>query len=258
MRYFIVYKAIFKRDWLTLRRYPLNLASGIVTIYLIFLIIFYGAKAIGGGSPAFGETLSGIVVGFMMWFLVLMAFSDLASDITEEAQQGTLEQLYMSPLGFGWIALSHLLSSLMLNLGIMILMLFLMMLSTGRWLHLDILSLVPLILMTLAGIYGVGFAVGGLALVFKRVQAAFQVLQFLWIVLIAAPLDTFPFLKFLPLSLGTNLIGRVMIKGRSLLGMAWSDLLLLVANSSFYCIVGFLVFKRLEGVAKARGLLGQY
>jgi len=258
MRHLVAFKSLFKRDWLMMRRYPFNLVSGIITIYIIFLIIFYGAKTLGSGSAAFGETLSGIVVGFLLWVLVLSTFNDLAWDLTQEAQEGTLEQLYMSPLGFGWVALSHIISSLVLTLGMIALMLFLMMASSGRWLHLDIISLVPLLLLTVAGIYGLGFAMAGLALVFKQVQATLQIFQFVWIVLIAAPIDKFPFLKYLPLSWGTNLISRVMVKGESIAQMPSSDLIFLVANSAFYCALGFVAFKLLERVAKDRGLLGHY
>jgi len=258
MRYAIVFKALFKRNWLMMRRYPLNLAFSLLTLYLIFLIIFYGAKTLGGGSAALGETLSGIVVGFLLWVLVLSTFNDLAWDLTREAQEGTLEQLYMSPLGFGWVAISHLLSSLILTLGVLAFLLLFMMASSGRWLHIDLISLIPLLLLTLAGIYGLGFAMAGLALVFKQVQAALQAFQFVWVILIAAPLDKFPFLKYLPLSWGTSLIGRVMIQGESIIQIPWSDLLFLTANSAVYCALGFAAFKRLERVAKERGLLGHY
>lgn len=147
----MVFLALLKRNWLSLLRYPFNLIASLAVLYLVFLLIFYGAKALIGGQPTFGETLSGIVVGFLIWYLVLMAFSDLASDLIREAQQGTLEQLYMSPSGFGWVIISHLCSSLILNLWIVSFLLLLMMAGSGRWLHLDVGSIVPLLLLTVTG-----------------------------------------------------------------------------------------------------------
>ncbi len=56
-----------------------------------------------------------------------------------------------------------------------------MMATTGKWMNLDFVSLVPLLAITLLGAYGFGFALGGLALVFKRIQALFQIMQFVFI-----------------------------------------------------------------------------
>lgn len=258
MRHIVLLKAMMKKNFLIVRRYPFNLISGLVSLFIIFLVLFYGAKTLIGGNPAFGNTLPGIVVGFMLWSFVIFAFSDLTWDFINEAQQGTLEQLYMSPLGFGWVSVSYVLTWLVINLTITLGMLFLMMATTGQWLHVDLTSLLPLMLLTVWGIYGLGFAMAGLALVFKQVQAAFQIFTFLWIVLIAAPIDKFPILKFLPLSWGTHLISRVMIGGESLFQMSLSDLLFLITNSAVYFSLGYLAFKYFERVARDRGLLGHY
>ncbi len=103
-----------------------------------------------------------------------------------------------------------------------------------------------------------GFLMGGLALVFKQVQAAFQILQFVWLGLIAAPLEHFPLLKYAPVSWGTHLLGRVMIGGDSIWAMPAGDLLFLAANSAVYFTLGFLGFKCFERLARDRGLLGHY
>ncbi len=251
---------MMKKNFLIIWRYPFNLAAGIISIMMIFLVIFYGAKFIGAGNPSFGNTLEGIVMGFMLWTFVIFAFSDLTWDFINEAQQGTLEQLYMSPLGFGWVSASYVLSFLIINLTLTLGLFLLMMAITGQWLHLDFLSLIPLMLLTVWGVYGFGFAMGGLALVFKQVQAVFQIFQFVWIVLIMAPnvLDTMPWVKFLPVTWGVHLIGRVLIGGQSLFTMPIGDIAFLAAISGMYFLVGYAIFKRLEDVARNRGLLGHY
>jgi ABC-2 type transport system permease protein len=136
----------------------------------------------------------------------------------------------------------------------------LMMAVTGKWLHLDFLSLIPLMLLTVWGVYGFGFAMGGLALVFKQVQAVFQIFQFVWVALViaASALETFPWAKFLPVTWGVHLIGRVLIHGQSLYAMPIADVAFLIAISAVYFLLGYLIFKRLERVARDRGLLGHY
>jgi len=260
MRYLALFKALLKMRYIYLKRYYFDTVSMIVTMFLIFLLIFYGAMALlGGATPAdSGDTLEGIVVGFMVWTFALVAYSNLSWGLIEEAQQGTLEQLYMSPLGFGWVTIFRVVANFIINAFMVFIVLLLMMATTGKWLNLDMLSLTPLILLTVAGAYGVGFLMGGLALVFKRVQSALQILQFVLVIFIAAPFGWMPFMKFLPLSLGTRLIGQVMIGELSLFQLPPGDVLFLIGNSAFYFGLGFLIFKLFENVARDRGLLGHY
>jgi len=259
MRYLALFRAQLKMRYIYLKRYYFDTLSMIITMFLVFLIIFYGAMALLGGTPATsGDTLEGIVVGFMVWTFALIAYSSLSWGMIEEAQQGTLEQLYMSPLGFGWVTIFRVAANFMVNAFMVIVVLFLMMATTGKWLNLDVLSLIPLILLTVAGAYGIGFFMGGLALVFKRVQSALQVLQFVLVIFIAAPFGWLPFMRFLPLSLGTRLIGMVMIDEVSLFQLPPGEVLFLIGNSAFYFGLGFLIFKFFENVARDRGLLGHY
>lgn len=258
MRYLVLFETMVRKEILTLLRYPFNLVSGLISVYLIFLIIFFGARSLMGTRAGFGQTLEGIIVGFMMWFLAIMAYSDLAWSLTREAQQGTLEQLYMSPLGFTWVNTFRLISALLINLVITLGLLLVMMVSSGRHLHLDVVRVLPLMLLTIAGIYGIGFIAGGAALVFKQVQSLLQILQFLFVGLIVAPIDKLPWLKYLPLALGTNLIGKVMVHSQSFGELGVGNLLFLLANSICYLFGGLLLFKLFENIAREKGLLGHY
>jgi ABC-2 type transport system permease protein len=232
--------------------------SSIITLYLLFLIIFLGYRAVGGQSVNFGNTVDGITVGFMLWTFSIGAYSLLAWNLMNEAKMGTLEQLYMTPLGFDKLCIFRIICDFFLNLLFVIPILILMMATTGRWLHIDILSLIPLFIFTLASAYGIGFISGGLGLVFKQIRSFFQILQFVFIGFIAAPVDKLPGLKLLPLSLGAKLIGKVMIHKLSVIKLPPLDLLELVLNGLFYFGLGFLLFKICERIAKQRALLGHY
>ena len=105
MKKLTLFKTMFVREWIELKRYPFNLLSGLIALYLIFFVVFAGYKALGSGSPRFGSTLDGIVVGFMMWTFAISAYSTLSWELMNEARMGTLEQLYMTPLGFGWVCI---------------------------------------------------------------------------------------------------------------------------------------------------------
>ncbi len=241
-----------------MRRYLFNMLSALISIYILFLLIFFGVRTLGGGAPGFGGTLDAIVVGFLVWTFALFTYSNFAWGMIREAQEGTLEQLYMSSVGFIWVSLFRSMSSFLITLIFNITLLILMMATTGRWLHLDVISLLPLLLLTLAGVYGIGLVMGGLALVFKRIESFLQIFQFAIIGLIATPIDRFPVLRFLPLSQGYELIRQVMTEGLSIGQLPTGDLLLLVINSAFYLGIGLIAFHLLLKTARNRGLLGHY
>ena len=256
MATWIMFKAMVKRYAIELRRYYFNTLSMLVSFYFIFLLLFLGIQSVSG--PQFGDALNGMVVGFSVFYLTIYSYAELSWVLIQEAQQGTLEQLSMSPLGFGRVLIARITAALVFRLLIMFALLILLMATTGRWLSVDLLTVLPLLVLTVASAQGVGFVMGGLALVFKQIQASLGILQFVFVALIAAPLDQFPFLKFLPLSWGTHLIGQAMIAGTRIWQMSGSDVLLLIANAVFYFGVGFSIFKLFERAARNRGLLGHY
>jgi len=85
-------------------------------MFMLFLLIFFGARALGGGVPGFGDTLDAIVVGFLVFTFAAFAYIEFALKMVREAQEGTLEQLYMSPVGFTWVSLFRIVSSFWFHL----------------------------------------------------------------------------------------------------------------------------------------------
>jgi len=250
--------AVLRKFLIELKRYPLNTLSGVVTMYLVFLLLFAGARyAQGLGVNLFGERLEALVVGYLVWTFALIAYSEVSWELMREAQQGTLEQLYMCPLGFRFVSFAWIASSFLTSLILVAALLGLMMATTGRVLSLPLGSLLPLVLLTLAPVYGVGLAMAGLALVYKRIQALFQVLQFGFAFLVAVPPEGW-WAKALPLSLGTRLIGRVMAEGERLTTLPLTDVLILAGTAVFYLSLGIVVFLVLERVARDRGLLAHH
>lgn len=257
-RTLIAVKGLAKMGFIDTVRYGFEFVSQMVVVYVVFVIVFFGARGLLASGADAEQTLSAIVVGFATWFLAVSAYSRTANDVLMESTAGTLEQLAMSPLGLPRVLLAKLVAGLGLTFGLLALMLVLMMATSGRWLNIDVVSLVPLLLLTLAGVDGVGLMLGGLALVFKRVQASMQIAQFLFVFLVAAPLDRAPWLKVLPLAWGNELIERVMVDGTSIFRIPAGDVIFLAVHGALWLGLGVYVFSRLERVAKDRALLGQY
>lgn len=251
-----LFRVVAKKKYLLLVRYPINTASQFATIFAFFLVIFYSGQAIAGAELT--DTLDGLIVGFFLWTMATVAYAGLSWNVTREAQWGTLERLFMSPHGHGRVmavkTVVNVLESFLWG-GVM---LALMMATTGRVVTLDPITIVPLLVLTLASVVGIGFAFAGLALLYKRIENVFQLVQFVFIGLIAAPVGDVPALRLLPVSHGSHLTGEAMAEGIALWAMPVGELGLLVVTSTVYLLAGYACFHVAQKRARRGGLLGQY
>jgi len=257
-RHLVAFRVILYRNIIELKRYAFNTLSMIVSMYAMFMILFFGAQHLGGAALAAGNTLEGMLVGYLLWTLSIMAYSELSWDLNAQAQVGTLEQLYISPFGFSLLNAYSLLCNLVLQFGYAAIMLGLLLVSTGKELHIDLVSIVPIFALALMSAYGVGFTVGGLALVYKRIQAFFSIFQFVFLAFLTVPWAQFPWARFLPLSMANFLLREVMIHGKRLWELESVHLVTLVGVGVFYLGLGVLLFGVSERIARSKGLLGHY
>lgn len=248
--------AVAKKRVLLMVRYPANTLSQFAVVYAVFLLIFFGGQAVAGA--ALSNTLSGIIVGYLLWTMAIGAYSGLAYSVTRESQWGTLEQLFMSPFGFGRVmaikAVVDILEAFLWGVAILALML----LTTGESLVIEPITILVLGAFAVAPAVGIGFVFGGLAMLYKRIENAFPLLQFVLIGLIAAPVGTYPFLKWLPLAQGSHLLGRAMTSGVSLWEFPATELAVLVVTAVGYLAVGYFVFYRAQRRARRKGVMGHY
>ncbi|MFH1230092.1 MAG: ABC transporter permease [Planctomycetota bacterium] len=258
MKYLVLFKTIFINQWLYLKRYPINLLMSVISMYLFFLVIFIGYKSMAAPGPGYGTTLDEIIVGFMLWLLTIMAVSELAWGLMDDAKTGILEQLYLTPLGFTMVCIFRVISAFLLNLLLIIPIIFLMMVTTGRYLHLDMVSIIPLIILSISSMLSIGFMMGGLTLIFKQLQSVSSILEFAILAFIAVPIEQIPLFKILPLSLGSHLLRKVMVEKVFILDLPTTDLVILIINSSCYLLAGFWVFSLSQQIARKKGTFGHY
>lgn len=247
-------RSVTEKQLLLLRRYWLNTAGGLVTNYVMFAIVFFGGQSAAPGVLT--DTLSGIIVGFFVWSMSWGAFQNPSQGLMREARWGTLEQLYASPQGLARVLSVRMAVTLAVSFLTGSLVLVAMMATTGRWLAVDLVTVVPLVLVTLLPAVGLGFAFGGLALLHKRVENVFLVVQFLFLAGLAAP-DT-PVTDLLPLSLGTDLLTTAMREGVPLWALPTADLVLATAVAAGYVGVGLVSFRIALERARRLGVMGHY
>jgi len=250
-----VVRVITEKQIIMLRRYWINTASGLATNYILFLVVFFGGQQVA--PAALNESLEGIIVGFFLWSLSWTAFQLPASSMMREAQWGTLEQLYMTPVGFFKVLSVNSLANITIGTITRGVYLLLLMITTGRFLSLDLLTIAPLLLLTLASAIGLGFVFSGLALIYKRISRTFMIGQYILAAAIAAPSSPYIF-NLLPMALGYDLLVSSMSGGVSLWNLPEAQLMVLVIKAVAYTVGGGFVFAYCVRVAKRRGVMGHY
>ena len=236
-----------------------------VTMLVRLSFFFVGVSLVVGRGHLDAETLVSNLLGFIIWFYAAIGITNMSVNLTEESQAGTLEQVYMTTVNTGMIALGRSLATVVVSSFMVLLIATALTLIFGldiplRWEALPVFGLIML------GLFGLGFMNGGATLVFKQVHqlANFAENILLWLSGTLLPVALFPgwletFSKFLPATEGIIVLREVVLGGSSL-STAWANgsLPLLIANSAAYLIVGWLVFKWGERISKGRGVMGQY
>lgn len=257
MIWFNVLTANIRKGFIELKRYLPNTISMIVTFYILFLFTFLGIKIIGNPESQ-AVNIQYSIVSMMLWFLALMAMQGIGWEITTEATRGTLEQLYMSPVATWKILLARMIGNIGINIILMTVILIMSMLTTGQWLVFDIVTLIPLFVILIIGMLGVGFMIAGLAILFKQISSFLQVIQFVFLALVMVPISLSPYLELLPIVRASSMIREAMIESSTIFNFSLSSWLLLIINAVVYFIVGIVLYKISERRAMNRGLLGQY
>ena len=241
--------------------YKFNLITQLVTVSLIFI----GAGFLLGGGQFNSAQLAPLLVAYVAWFYARIVIMSTSADLVTEAQAGTLEQMYMSPapaslLLFGRM-FALLISTTLMVLPVAIILILLLRIQIPlRWEGL------PVLLLTLAGLFGFTLILSGVGLVFKQTEALADLVQNLLLFLtgVFLPVERFPpwlatITKIFPITEGNIVLRNVMLKQQSL-ATAWNDgsLVFLTIHTILYIGVGLLIFKWCEHIAKQAGSLGQY
>lgn len=251
-----LFRAVLHKRAILLVRYPIDTVGSFAGVYLFFVLIFYGGRAVAG--PQLDDSLGGLIVGYFLATMGITAYQELANTISNEAQWGTLEQLYMSPLGFGAVMLAESVVHVLVSFFWGAIILALMLLTTGRTLAFDLPTLLPLVTLATLSALGFGFVFAGAAVLYKRISNAFSAMTFVLLAFTAAPVGQYPLLKLLPLAQGSYLLRRAMEDGVGLWSFPPAELAILAGVAVGYLLVGYAVFVLGTRRARRKGVMGHY
>ncbi|MCS7197674.1 MAG: hypothetical protein NZ930_03195 [Candidatus Bipolaricaulota bacterium] len=239
-------------------RYWLEAVATWMGFLIVFVALFFGIQLITGGV-GFSEWGQEAAIRYAIWVLCLTAVVGLPEKIQEEAMTGVLEQRFLAPKGgISSLIMSHIAGLLFWSLGTT-LVFFAMVFVTRTSVYFDW-GVLPVVLLILLGIEGVGYFLAGLALLFKRIGAVTQLLQTALLGLALLPVDRLPsvwqvVVQMLPLAAGTPLLNDLLLRRINFdTAVNRSDFWLLIIDSMAYLVIGLASFRWAARRARQHGL----
>ncbi len=269
---FSTFLAMVKKEFIIMTRYPVEFVASFAQIFLVILVLTLGGLMFSpngvrsGGDPV---TTGVVAYGFVIFIYVSDTLWSIGFNVRREQKQGTLEQLYLSPAS-KFAALASRIAILLFWTGLLCLVSVTVMgallgqlpLENG-WLGIYILVL------TLSGTFGVGFAFAAVTLRIKETaQVVVNLLQFAFMIL-CAPFFPFAALpesvlfvsRLIPLSYCVDAFRSTLMgypNGFPELASIEVELIIVTIFGIVMPLLGYWLYRRAEDYARIRGSLAEY
>jgi ABC-2 type transport system permease protein len=234
----------------------------VVQVVLFSALIFMGGYSAMGAKygVARDQTPSLLLLGYLFWNYSIWAISQMGSDVAAEASKGTLEHKFMSVAPPALLLAGKALGGIVTSSIFIVLVLMVIALLFHITIKITFGAFLSLII-TLVGMYGLGFVFAGLALYTKktsRIVSVFQIIL-LFISGTLTPGESLPggikwISMSLPLTQGIH-IARLSALHIGIPALTW---LLLLLSSLAYLGMGILVFEQFVRLVRVNGLLAHH
>jgi ABC-2 type transport system permease protein len=264
-----VFMAMVRKELTILMRYPVGFIASFGQVFLIVAIFVLAGLTFRPQGGDIGQTAGVVIYGFILFMFLSDTLWTIGYNVRHEQVQGTLEQLYLSPASkFASLVarVAHLLFWTGLlsiaGMGLMALMLgSLPIENPGLGLYLLVASL--------AGTFGLGFAFAALTLRLREAaQTLANLLQFVFLILCA---NFFPFSslppvlrtvsRFIPLAYAVDAFRSTMMgfpPGFPELAPIEVEILIVTLFGLIMPIAGFYLYSLAERQARRKGTLSKY
>ena len=266
------FMAMVRKEFIVMLRYPVEFMASFAQIFLIIAVLTL-AGLMFAPKDADATTLShatGIVVyGFVVFLFVSDTLWAIGFNVRREQKQGTLEQLYLSPASKFAALASRVVITLVWTGLLSIFSVFSMtallgdLPSQNEWLALYIL------IFTLSGTFGVGFAFAAVTLKLKEAaQTAVNLLQFGFMILCAPffPFSALPepiliISRLIPLSYCIDAFRSTLMgypEGFPELASIEVELVIVTLFGILMPLIGYWLYRWAENNARRKGSLSEY
>ena len=251
------------REMRLARSYLVDSVADQVLYTLGFLLLSGIFQLVAQGDYRASAQLD-LLVGYLTWRVADSTLLSLSRLATTDAQWGTSEQLWLISLSPHLFLLGRTLAIFVYQ-TCRVLLIAIVVILLLRLLPIVTPASILVFLLAQSAIFGVGFMLVGLQLLYKNVSAITLGLStaLLFLTGALAPLDQSSLLytlaRFLPLTTGISLLRESVVEGASLSTIVMRPAFLwLVAVAAAYGLIGLAILDRMQRAARQQGLLSHY
>ncbi|MCP5097027.1 MAG: ABC transporter permease [Chloroflexi bacterium] len=264
--------AMVRKEFTIMLRYPVEFVASFFQVFLIVTILTLAGLMFapqGVESESSSEVTGLVVYGFILFLYLSDTLWSIGFNVRREQKQGTLEQLYLSPAS-KFAALASRVAITLIWTGLLsILSGALMSALLGKLPFENGLLGFYILIMSLLGTFGTGFAFAALTLRIKEAaQTAVNLLQFGFMV-VCAPFFPFSALpepvlyisRIIPLSYGVDAFRSTMMgypNGFPELASIEVELGIVTIFGLVMPLLGFWFYRQAEDQARRKGSLSEY
>lgn len=169
--------------------------------------------------------------------------------VEEERKQGTLEQIYLSPIPFHLILLTRNMVSILSKPLMILIIMQLFIWTNGINLKFNYFSFIYLTIISIFPLLGIGYILAGVTLIYKGFYQLSSIIIFFIMGGMILPVYPFNFLSLIPFFPQVYTLRLNFVEGQVFSALWYSYLLL---NSLVYFLVGVVIFRRLEKKSKTK------
>lgn len=265
------YLAMVRKEFTLMSRYPVEFVASFGQVFVIVAVFtLAGLTFSSQGVGAADRSTSGVVIyGFVLFLFLSDTLWSIGYNIRREQKQGTLEQLYLSPASKFASLVSRVTNTLLWTGLLSIAGIALMAVLLGRLPFQNPGLGLYLLVMSLLGTFGVGFAFAALTLRIKETgQTVANALQFALLILCA---NFFPFSalpeglrwvsRAIPLAYAVDAFRSTLMgypEGFPELAPFPVEFVIVTAFGLAMPFIGYGLYRRAEDRARRRGSLSEY
>ncbi|MCB9134775.1 MAG: ABC transporter permease [Anaerolineales bacterium] len=262
--------AMVKKELIVMARYPVQFVTSFLQVFIIIAVLALSATMFSKGAIDESTNTSGVVAyGFVLFLFLSDTLWTIGVNVRHEQVQGTLEQLYLAPASKFANLVSRVMNLLIWTGAISIVSTLGLAAILGKLPFKNPLLGLFLLLMSLSGTFGIGFAFAALTLRIKETaQTVANLAQFAFMIFCACffPFSALPtpllyFSKLIPLSYSVDIFRSTLMgypAGFPELAPASVEIVIVTTFGILMPFLGYWLYRKAEDQARHSGSLAQF
>lgn len=258
MKTSILFWTILKKSIIIKLRYKFEFFTAVVSLSLMFLGMMFGAETLSN-SPLSATSKVGMLSGYILWTIMLTSYGNISGRIIDESISGTFIQLYINSKSLLTTLFFNCIASFITSLATIYSIIVVTSLVSGISLSLQVFKILPVVILGIPAIWGLGLVIGSLTLSFKKVQSMSSIISMF-------VLGSIPFIvnknviaaTLLPFGMSTKIAMDIFNFRRGIFDISMNEVLIILAGNVVYLAFGYVSYIICMGIAKKHGRLTQF